>query len=680
MKKFKAAVSLFLSVLLTLIMVLPAFAAGSSRANCSCGTAPVIQVRGIGGALYDANGNEVFSTENIVNGILPVVPQLAEFLVTRETATFVNAAETAVKTIFGPVMYDKNGSRTNTFTADCKTAPVEAYLDFTSTDLTDEEILGQALYEELGPNHSFIFQYDWTANPYDIIEELDAYIETVKNISGHSKVSINAESMGGSIVNLYIAQKGKDNIENLVMANSAFNGLEMIGQLFMGNVDIDGPALAKLISQTIRGNAEYESLLAYIPIFEQLALMANDIMAAEHDAIYNRIFTPVFGYIPSFWVFVPTYSFEAAKDQMFGADVNANSSNPFASESRPYAGADLLEIVNRINSDMQGTTQRVDRLVNGYKIWGVQIVAPINNYFNVTNYNRFMAPVSPSSNWNSDGVIEVYNAGGWATAADMGMTLGENYVQAQLTDKGNFISPDRVIDASTCQAPMNTWFIKNLGHISYDLDDGTADFYVWLLTAKDKYNINTNAKYPQFMYYDTGIPKLMTFAEKEEMDKNNNGGTLPVLPGLPGLPDIDLNGLADALEMFLNGIGNVDLSALAGVLQTLGGAVSNLGGLIGGLLGGDDGNGGSTTPTTPTTPSTDNSTETPTETPIDTPTTDNSNTNTNTNNNSNSGSSSVVNTQAQVVAGEPVFSSGSTVWMIVFAVAAVIAGILIIKL
>ncbi|MBR5191443.1 MAG: hypothetical protein IKW34_05400, partial [Clostridia bacterium] len=77
MKKIKIALSLILAIALTSIMVLPAFAAGTT---CNCGHAPVIQVRGIGETLYVgevAEGNEVFSTENIVNGILPVMPDLA---------------------------------------------------------------------------------------------------------------------------------------------------------------------------------------------------------------------------------------------------------------------------------------------------------------------------------------------------------------------------------------------------------------------------------------------------------------------------------------------------------------------------------------------------------------------------------------------------------------------------
>ena len=51
----------------------------------------VVQVRGIGETLYDGEGNPVFSAENIISGILPVLPQLGQFLMTMDTDVLVDA-------------------------------------------------------------------------------------------------------------------------------------------------------------------------------------------------------------------------------------------------------------------------------------------------------------------------------------------------------------------------------------------------------------------------------------------------------------------------------------------------------------------------------------------------------------------------------------------------------------
>ena len=67
MKKAKKILSVVMSFVMIFTIVIPAFA--TEKKKCDCGTAPVVQVRGIGETLYDGEGNEIFSADNIVNGI-----------------------------------------------------------------------------------------------------------------------------------------------------------------------------------------------------------------------------------------------------------------------------------------------------------------------------------------------------------------------------------------------------------------------------------------------------------------------------------------------------------------------------------------------------------------------------------------------------------------------------------
>lgn len=482
MKKTKVVLSIVLAMILVVTTLAPAFASGK---KCDCGTAPIVQVRGIGETLYDGEGNPVFSAENIIKGILPAIPGLTYYLATGDTDVLVDALKVAVKDIFAPVSYDNNLNRDSVVTVKGYTSDsVESYVDMSEEHSGSEYTLAQAVYNELGEGHSYLFIYDWTANPFDIAEDLNQFIQEVKEKSGHDKVSICAESMGGCMTNTYLALYGYDDVENLVMANSAFNGLEMLGQLFIGNPEIDGEALAGLIVQSIYGSAEYASLIPYIPVFEQLALFANDLFEKAGDRIYEEVLIPVFGYLPSFWCFIPEYHFEEAMEKML-----------------PDAGPELLAFVNEYYEKVASKTgDRVKEMVESEDV----------NYFCVSNYNKFIAPVTETARWNSDGVIETYNTSGFATVADLGTTLGADYVQA--VDMGrNMISPDNIVDASTCQAPMQTWFTKNWGHIAYSLNDGTCDFYVWLLTANEQYTIDSNPQYPQFMYYNCEIPALMPY-------------------------------------------------------------------------------------------------------------------------------------------------------------------------
>ncbi len=483
MKKMKAILSVVMSFVMLLSLLVPAMAVESKK--CDCGTAPIVQVRGIGETLYDGEGNEVFSTDNIVNGILPAVPKLAEFLVTMNVDTLVEALDSAVTAIFGPVAYDNNLNRDSVVTVKGYTSdPIETYVDLEDEDVGSEYTLAQAAYRDLGEKHSYLFIYDWTGNPFDIADDLNQFIQEVKVKSGHDKVTICAESMGGCMTNTYLAVYGYEDVQNLVMANSAFNGLEMIGQLFVGNPEIDGEALGGLIAQSIYGNAEYASLIPYIPLFKDLANIANYLFEVAGDRIYKEILIPVFGYLPAFWCFVPEYHFEEAADLML-AD----------------AGPELLNFVDTYYEKVASkTTERVQEMVASDDV----------NYFCVSNYNKFIAPVTKTARWNSDGVIETYNTSGFATVANMGETLGADYVQ-KVNNGKNMVSPDNVVDVSTAQAPMQTWITKNWGHIAYNHNDGTCDFYMWLLTANEQYTVESNPQYPQFMYYNEEMPMLMPY-------------------------------------------------------------------------------------------------------------------------------------------------------------------------
>ena len=482
MKKTKVIVSILMASVMLFTLFVPSLAAVN---KCNCGNAPVVQVRGIGETLYDGEGNPVFSAENIVGGILPVIPQLTEFLFTQNTDVLVDGLSKAVKAIFSPVSYDNNLNRDSVVTVKNYTSdPIETYVDFTQEDVGSEYTLAKAIHQELGDNHSYLFIYDWTGNPFDIADDLNQFIKEVKEKSGHDKVAICAESMGGCMTNTYLAMYGYEDVKTVVMANSAFNGLEMLGQLFIGNPEIDGEALGALIAQSIYGTAEYASLIPYIPLFKDLAKIANNLFEIAGDRIYEEVLIPVFGHLPSFWCFIPEYHFEEAMEKML-----------------PDAGPELKAFVNEYYEKVASkTTERVKEMVESEDV----------NYFCVSNYNKVIAPVTKTARWNSDGVIETYNTSGFATVANFGETLGDDYVQA--VDNGkDMISPDNVVDVSTAQAPMQTWITKNWGHIAYNLDDGTCDFYLWLLTADEQYTVESNPQYPQFMYYNTEIPQLMPY-------------------------------------------------------------------------------------------------------------------------------------------------------------------------
>ena len=116
----------------------------------------------------------------------------------------------------------------------------------------------------------------------------------------------------------------------------------------------------------------------------------------------------------------------------------------------------------------------------------------------IAKYGQRLIPIINRSTIQSDGTIDVKGTSCGATAADIGRTLGENYVQA-VDDGHNHLSPDGVIDASTALYPDQTWFIKNLEHPRGS--DYVDDLILYICYADHQVTVFENAEFPQFVTY-----------------------------------------------------------------------------------------------------------------------------------------------------------------------------------
>ncbi|MBR3094059.1 MAG: hypothetical protein IKH12_00530, partial [Clostridia bacterium] len=68
--------------------------------------------------------------------------------------------------------------------------------------------------------------------------------------------------------------------------------------------------------------------------------------------------------------------------------------------------------------------------------------------------------------------------------------------------RSNYLSKDNRVDASTCQYPDYTWFIKNCPHAAYPRD--IELLILDICRSPEQYTVTTNSKYPQFMAYSNG--------------------------------------------------------------------------------------------------------------------------------------------------------------------------------
>ena len=488
MKRLKTVGAVVLSMVLMLSAFVPVLAASD---RCKCGNAPVISVTGFGHVpLVDGNGKQVFAPDSqkiVTTVVRDVVPALVKYLSDDDASALMDAIIPAAQSLFDPVKCDSNGNSVD------PDVHIERYFP-NSIDTYNYEVkegvqdqLSMAIAEKIGGDHVYVFTYDWRRDMADLAAELNDYIQNVKNQTGHSKVAINGQSMGTCVVQAYLSIYGTGDVQTVAMLSGAYTGLEMIGQLFTGNIELDGDGLVDMLVQAINGSPDKGTLgqlLKYTSLFSAVIDKLAPAIDSQKDRIYKEFVVPYFGFIPSIWAFVPLDYYSDAYDYMF-SDVTPGID--LASKISPYHLAVQLPMKNRVAS-----------LVRNSNV----------NYFCVSQYNRQIAPVTPKGNMNSDGVIETYHTSAFATVADRGTTLSDSYNQA-VNCHENHISPDRVVDASTCWAPENTWFIKNLNHVAYT--QGSAGFFAWLMTAKEQYDVRSNPLYTQFMIYNVDRDYLANY-------------------------------------------------------------------------------------------------------------------------------------------------------------------------
>lgn len=475
---WKKLLSVLLACTLIVSVAVPALAAAESDAN------PILIVAGFTEYVLQntETGENTFphNTDKIVNTVTAVAPSLLTLLASGRTQAdydaFCDAALPIIGDMFDDIACNPDGTVKHPevqleyqFPESVATYGVETV---GQADAFDKQILYGAV-DAVGADKVYVYGLDWRLNPLDVADELNAWIQHIKEVQGCDKVSIAGISMGGAMVSAYLAKYGTDDISNVTMISSAFTGLSYVGELYQGNVQIDEDGLYNMLNAAL-GADTLSRIFGSTGLVKQVIALIDDLYAAEQDRIFTECLVPAFGYNPGMWSFVPSENYDAAKEFMF-AHMDSTDVQKAALSAK-------LDAYHAAQANAEQTLKNA-------KAAGVNVAI-------TSNYNFQIAPVAATAKQTSDQVIETVHTSGYATCANLGETL-----PASLED-GKYVSVDRVIDASTCFLPDNTWFIKNMQHVGFDNSQNQCKFYAWLMTTDKQVTVNSNPDYPQFMLYN----------------------------------------------------------------------------------------------------------------------------------------------------------------------------------
>lgn len=504
MKKFTA---ILLSFILICLTVVPALAMETPSETIGSDV-PVIAMFGDGEAIYDEEGNKIFkfseilnvlgSSEEGENGEDPVAdavisilqPFLLEGILRDEWDNYYAALEKEIGELFTEIRFDKNGENCNNSDISKNLREIMA-----TQEKTDYKAQRGSYYV-----YDYQFWYDWRQDPRESAEELHSYIENIKKATGCDKVALLAHCLGTTVAVSYIAKYGTDSIYGVALDGSVIEGAEIISEAISGKFTLDGEGINRLIlDMNSTGSA---NLSEFVTASIDLAIksgVVGTLTDTVKATIYQKVVKGVTSALslstfftwPGYWACVSEEDFDDALEYVFGEEDSV--------KREEYAG-----LIDKINGYHKDVRLELDNIYDEIEASGARIAV-------IGKYGFQIAPICKSSDQISDQYATLSKASlGATTAPSIFETFSDDYIaQREAEGKGKYISPDKLVDASTCRFPDYTWFTKNISHSYWHSFETALMFNV--ITADRQYTVN-DFDCTQFVVhdYETGVVSPMT--------------------------------------------------------------------------------------------------------------------------------------------------------------------------
>jgi len=482
---FKKTVSIVLAVIILFAMTVPAF----SRSEPDV---PLICILGIGAVPLVANSG----TDNEYNVFPPgsesikgIGNQLGNILAGIGST---RALFSTINSFLLPIACDEAGNPIDSTTDAIKYPKSLAFYDDDVLRYNYARAYGSLTGERIGWDNVYVFTLDWRLDAKALADELSAYIENVKAEKGVDKVNIVASSMGAVVMLTYITEyysEAVSSLNNLVFLSPAIMGTSLAGELLSGKFRITAAGVAGIVNDLTAGANPFIGLLAglFTDTFlwgaKQMGLSTNRQLEQLKDDFYEYT-APLAANFLGLWNLVPTEYIDDALAFMFpnGVNTELKAKVDYYLDVRSNAEATITNIM----SD------------------GVRVSI-------VSNYDKQMLPVIENDKVQSDMIIDTRYTSFGATCADIGKTFPSDYTQ-KIALPNNHLSPDRVIDASTCMFPEITWFIKGLSHTDYNINEEPVKLIMWLLAADEQKTVFSSEEFPQFLSFNKANGKMVPTA------------------------------------------------------------------------------------------------------------------------------------------------------------------------
>lgn len=360
---------------------------------------------------------------------------------------------------------DENGNSIDVGVNNYWTDSVANHRDYLEGRSSNEPAIARQVADKIGAENVYAFNYDWRLDVCETAKKLSSFIDEVKAQTGKSKVTVVSASEGTMVVSAYIdAYKSKNDVKRYVFVNGAFNGVYFT-KAYKQDLYFDQETVMEYLRTfclTFRSaDTDLSSLKLLVGFIDDavgnLCDYLNEIISNPTllNRLYNEVLTPL-GKIPAMWECIAYEDFDESVDKMSSIGFLDKSSGLYSKILHYH------HVQGRLKSNLTELKNK-----------GVEIAV-------VANYGIPVFPITSAYANQSDYLIDTKLASLNATVANYGAVLDRS---------GKYVSPDKVIDASTCLFPDNTWFVKGVKHVGFCYGTEAMEFLTELITTDSEPNV-----------------------------------------------------------------------------------------------------------------------------------------------------------------------------------------------
>ena len=492
------AVSLFLCLLLLLqLCSLFTFAVDNGYHTAL----PSIYFRGNSESIYDENGTQVYDfdvdTDQIKDIAKTVLPLFLKGLATNNFDAYYRTFGAEVSKLYDRCQLDENGN------PKYGTGISEDCIRNNEYDVTHNKADAQGRYEMW----QYCYENDWRLDPLKTVVELNDYIDGVLAVTGKDKVNLVCKCLGGDLILTYLAVYGWEKVNGVGFGSTVAFGAEEVDDTFSGNLNIDPDQVERFVKDRFVQKElkdKNELLLTFLKETVTLAqatgalkrvssFFMKQLYARLYEGLTPELVLASYGTWPGYWTMVTAENYASTRDFVFGL--------PGSERYETYKG-----LIEKLDNYDRTVRQRIPAVLKGATNDGVNLAI-------VSKYGLQMPPVLKSADETGDVWATTRRTSLGATTAKIGTRLDPSYLaDREAAGFGKYLSPDGIVDASTCCFPDNTWFLKGLAHDDWWEDENYIMLQVFDYEGEP--TVDTFERWPQFLVRDSASGSCVPMTEE----------------------------------------------------------------------------------------------------------------------------------------------------------------------